>query len=166
MIDLNSYISGYVDGEGCFCVSFQPSKKHLIGWEVRPSFSVSQNFDRAELLYQIKKIWKCGTIRPDRSDKTLKYEVRSIKEIIFTVIPHFENYPILSSKKNDFKLFKEICLMIKNNDHKTISELKKIVYLANQMNLSGKRKYSANEILNSLDSGEGIVYATRNCELT
>ena len=40
--DLATYISGYVDGEGCFCVSFQPSRRHRFGWEVRPSFSVSQ----------------------------------------------------------------------------------------------------------------------------
>src|SRR5688572_18971224 len=36
--DLRSYISGYIDGEGCFCVSFQPSRRHRFGWEVRPSF--------------------------------------------------------------------------------------------------------------------------------
>lgn len=77
-MDLGSYISGYVDGEGCFCVSFQPSKKHKLGWEVRPSFSVSQNQDRSETLNIILKFLKCGTLRRDYSDKTLKYEVRSI----------------------------------------------------------------------------------------
>src|SRR5262249_53958426 len=74
LMDLSSYISGFVDGEGCFCVSFQPSKRHKFGWEVRPSFSVSQNADRAELLYMIQNRWGCGFIRPDRSDKTIKFE--------------------------------------------------------------------------------------------
>ena len=54
-MDLNAYISGYVDGEGCFCVSFQPSNRHRFGWEVRPSFSVSQNLDRSEVLYLIQR---------------------------------------------------------------------------------------------------------------
>ena len=79
-MDLDAYISGFVDGEGCFCVSFQPSKRHRFGWEVRPSFSVSQNADRAELLYVIQERWGCGFIRPDRSDKTLKFEIRNVSE--------------------------------------------------------------------------------------
>ena len=45
---LSAYISGYVDGEGCFTVSIAPRAKLLAGWEVRPSLSVSQNGDRAE----------------------------------------------------------------------------------------------------------------------
>ena len=68
-LDVASYISGFIDGEGCFCVSFQPSRRHRFGWEVRPSFSVSQNAARAELLAQIQSLWRCGFIRPDRSDR-------------------------------------------------------------------------------------------------
>jgi hypothetical protein len=49
-MDLAAYFAGFVDGEGCFTVSFSPRSKLLIGWEVRPSFSVSQNADRSEVL--------------------------------------------------------------------------------------------------------------------
>ncbi|HVI72960.1 MAG TPA: LAGLIDADG family homing endonuclease, partial [Pyrinomonadaceae bacterium] len=108
-MDLNSYISGFVDGEGCFCVSFQPSKRHRFGWEVRPSFSVSQNADRAELLYMIQEKWECGFIRPDRSDKTLKFEIRNVSELAAKVLPHFRASPLLSSKKTDFERFARIC---------------------------------------------------------
>jgi hypothetical protein len=52
-VDLGSYISGYVDGEGCFTVSISPRPTLLVGWEVRPSLSVSQNGDRAEVLLLI-----------------------------------------------------------------------------------------------------------------
>ena len=86
-MNIASYISGFVDGEGCFCVSFIPSKRHRFGWEIRPSFSVSQNGDRAELLYTIQKMWACGFIRPDRSDKTLKYEVRRLRDLVEKVSP-------------------------------------------------------------------------------
>ena len=41
----------HADGEGCFTVSISPRAKLLVGWEVRPSFSVSQNGDRAEVLH-------------------------------------------------------------------------------------------------------------------
>jgi len=49
-MDLGAYLSGYADGEGCFCVTFNRSKRHTLGWDIRPSFSVSQNHDRAQVL--------------------------------------------------------------------------------------------------------------------
>jgi len=159
-MDVRSYISGFVDGEGCFCVSFVPSKRHRFGWEVRPSFSVSQNGDRAELLFEIQSLWRCGHIRPDRSDKTLKFEVRRISDLLATVIPHFREFPLRSSKQNDVKLFDSVCCLVGDQRHLDIEGLSKIVELATRMNSSGKRKYSGSEILSSLRSGEGIVCAT------
>ena len=131
-------------------MSFQPSQRHRLGWEVRPSFSVSQNGDRAQLLYEIQERWGCGFIRPDRSDKTLKYEVRNIHDLVEKVLPHFESFPLLSSKHADVMLFREICFMIHNGEHKTAEGFEKIVKAAMKMNSSGKRKYSGSEILSSL----------------
>src|SRR5450755_2303436 len=165
-MDLDSYISGFVDGEGCFCVSFQPSKRHRFGWEVRPSFSVSQNADRAELLYMIQERWGCGYIRPDRSDKTLKFEIRNIGNLVATVLPHFRKYPLVSSKQADFTRFERICELASDGGHLELAGLEEIVRLAMEMNPSGKRKYIGSEILNSLRSGERIVYAAGNCGST
>src|SRR6516165_5556187 len=79
---LSAYISGYVDGEGCFTVSISPRPTLVVRWEVRPSFSVSQNGDRAEVLHAIQTYFGCGSIRPDRSDKTLKWETRRLEDIL------------------------------------------------------------------------------------
>lgn len=161
-MDINSYISGFIDGEGCFCVSFQPSRRHRFGWEVRPSFSVSQNADRAQLLSRIQELWGCGFIRPDRSDRTLKYEVRKVEDLVSVVTPHFRAYPLLSGKMDDVNCLAAICEMIHADQHLTEDGFREIVRLAMLMNPSGKRKYSGDEILNSLRSGEGIVCATGN----
>src|SRR5581483_4967775 len=162
-MDLASYISGFVDGEGCFCVSFQPSRRHRFGWEVRPSFSVSQNADRAELLYIIQKEWGCGFIRPDRSDKTIKYEVRNVRDLVEKVLPHFREFPLMSAKQADVERLDQICQLIYNQRHFELEGFEQIVRIAMEMNPSGKRKYLGSEILNSLRSGERIVYATGNC---
>src|SRR5436305_3054138 len=161
-MDINSYISGFIDGEGCFCVSFQPSRRHRFGWEVRPSFSVSQNADRAQLLYRIQEMWGCGFIRPDRSDRTVKYEVRKVEDLVSVVTPHFRAYPLLSGKMDDVNRLAAICEMIHADQHLTEDGFREIVRLAMLMNPSGKRKYSGDEILGSLRPGEGIVYATGN----
>jgi LAGLIDADG DNA endonuclease family protein len=91
LMDIPSYISGYVDGEGCFTVSFSPRRKLRTGWEVRPSFSVSQNPDRAEVLSTIRDYFGCGGFRPDRSDNTIKYEVRDLASLLAKVIPHLSS---------------------------------------------------------------------------
>ena len=159
-MNILSYISGFVDGEGCFCVSFQPSKRHRFGWEVRPSFSVSQNQDRAKVLFLMEQHFSCGSIRPDRSDKTLKYEVRSISDLVGKIVPHFVEYPLLSEKQNDFEIFKSVCELVYSKQHLEKQGFVEIVKVAMKMNITGKRKYSESDILSSLLSDEGIVYAT------
>ncbi len=157
-----SYISGYVDGEGCFCISFQPSKRHRFGWEVRPSFSVSQNADRAQVLYLIQREWRCGFIRPDRSGQTLKFEVRNVRDLVEVVIPHFRMFPLRSAEQADVDRFSTICRLVSEGRHLERSGFEQIVTTAIQMNPAGKRKYRSSEILSLLRSDERIVYATGN----
>src|SRR3989338_10290241 len=148
--DLNEYISGFTDGEGCFSVSFSKRDKILVGWETKPSFSVNQNEGRAKTLFLLQEEFKCGFMRRDFSDKTLKYEVRSLEDLIKHVIPHFEKYPMLSTKQTDFESFKKICFLMQKGLHKEKKGLKKIIDLAFKMNPSGKRKYTKQEIVQAL----------------
>ncbi len=145
-MDIKSYLTGYADGEGCFCVSINRSRRHAFGWEIRPSFSISQNRDRAEVLEIYQRQFGCGSIRPDRSDKTLKYEVRSVRELVQRVIPHFEETPLLSGKRHDFERFAVICRMMYERQHLTRDGFDRIVDLAFEMNPSGNRKYARREI--------------------
>ena len=139
-IDFASYISGFVDGEGCFCVSVNPRKTLKIGWEIRPSFSVSQNEDRSEVLEKMREYFNRGTIRKDTSDKTVKYEVRALNALIEKIIPHFEKFPLQSSKQKSFDLFKEICQKMSLKEHLSKNGSQEIIGLARKIN-TGKRKY-------------------------
>ena len=140
-VHLPSYISGYVDGEGCFTVSISPRPTLLVGWEVRPSLSVSQNGDRIEVLLAIQEYFGCGSLRPDRSDRTVKWEVRSLPILVHRIVPHFRMHPLLSGKRKDFELFAEICERMTRGDHRLLLGLSEIVQRAGQMNPSGKRSY-------------------------
>ncbi len=147
---LAAYISGYADGEGCFTVSIAPRAKLLVGWEVRPGFSVSQNGDRAEVLLLLKDYFGCGSIRPDRSDRTLKWETRRLDDLVGRVIPHFEQFPLLSGKHRDFENFAIICRKMVVGAHRHPVGMIEIVQLARVMNASGKRRYDPEEILERL----------------
>jgi LAGLIDADG DNA endonuclease family protein len=122
-------------------VSISPRPTLSVGWEVRPSLSVSQNGDRSQVLLEIQRYFECGTIRPDRSDQTLEWEIRSLPRILQRVVPHFEAYPLLSKKRLDAELFAEICRRMATGEHRKAEGLERIVRLAVRMNPSGRRTY-------------------------
>jgi hypothetical protein len=144
------YITGLVDGEGCFSVSFNLRSRLSVGIEVRPSFSVSQNKRNLEILNFLRRFFGCGGIRFDRHDQTYKYEVRSIKDLIKKIIPHFETYPLRTSKSQDFQYFKEICYHVYRNHHLSPKYLPEIIEKAYQMNQSGRRRYTKDFLLKQL----------------
>jgi hypothetical protein len=152
---LSAYISGYVDGEGCFTVSVSPRAKLKVGWEVRPSFSVSQNGDRAEVIHAIAAYFGCGSIRPDRSDRTVKWETRRLDDIVEKVIPHFIRYPLMSGKRGDFERFAVVCDLMRRGAHREREGLIQIVGIASEMNPSGRRRYDSGEVLAQLCKVKG-----------
>lgn len=150
MNSLESYLSGFTDGEGSFCVYFSPRSRMTLGWEVRPSFSVGQNTSRPEVLNLFLQYFKCGSLRPNRGDNTVKFEIRSLKNLLEVVIPHFRKYPLLSSKGKDFEKFVTICNLLSRNKHLTREGFIEIVDLAFGMNGFGARRYKKQDILNSV----------------
>ncbi len=145
-IDVKSYISGYFDGEGCFSVSISPRSGIRVGWEVRPSVSVSQNADRGQVIELVSEYFGCGSIRPDRSDYTIKWETRRLSDIAGRVLPHFVEYPLLSDKQQDVDLLNSISQLMLVGAHRARDGLLEIARLSSLMNPSGSRRYSLAEI--------------------
>jgi hypothetical protein len=150
-MDFASYISGFIDGEGCFSISFNFREKLKTKIEVRPSFSIGQNSKSLEILKKIQQFFHCGSIRFSKNDNCYKYEVRNIGELKEKIIPHFRKFSLLTAKKTDFEIFSKICEKVANGEHKNPEHLKKIIRLSFQMNSSGKRKYKQAELLNALN---------------
>jgi len=149
-IDIASYLSGYFDGEGCFAVSISPRSTLRVGWEVRPSVSVSQNATRREVLDLAMEHFGCGTIRRDPGDKTVKWEVRSLQVIRKNVIPHFREYPLLSGKQRDVDALAEVCDLMARDEHRTPQGLISIVEIVKGMNPSGTRRFDPETIKGSV----------------
>ncbi len=145
-----SYITGLVDGEGSFLISFQQRTKMKTGVEVRPSFTLSQHQRNLALLKWLQNFFGCGSLRFNKSDQTYKYEVRSLKDLVDVVIPHFEAYPLRSSKFKDFLTFKEVCKIIQQGGHLTKKGLIAIINEAYKMNNFGARRYDQQSLLKTL----------------
>ena len=144
------YITGLCDGEGCFSVSFNFRSRLKSGIEVRPSFSVTLNKRDIHMIKDVREYFGVGGIRFSKSDQCYKFEVRGIKDLYKIIIPHFDEYPLQSSKLKDFEIFKDICTLIYRNQHLCKSTLEQIIKKAYQMNPSGKRKIPIEKLLKQL----------------
>ena len=87
------FVTGLAEGEGCFCVSFAIRPTLKVGLEARPSFSLSLNERDRDLLGDLQTYFECGWVRESRSDRTFKYEARSVRDLLDGILPHLEAYP-------------------------------------------------------------------------
>jgi hypothetical protein len=148
------FVTGLTEGEGCFCVSIAIRPKMKMGLEARPSFSLSLNERDLRLLEDLQTFFECGWIRESRSDRTFKYEVRSVPELVELIVPHFEAYPLRGAKRRSFDGFARVCSVIEQGDHLRLDGMAEIVRIACEINL-GRRRYSADALLRVLNEVKG-----------
>ena len=159
--EITSYISGFVDGEGCFSITIQKSGNVKLGIQVIPEFHVSQHQNRTEVLEVIKKKLGCGYIKPNDyqnpKDQTSVYVVRNIDDLRNKVVPFFKKSPLISIKQKDFEKFAQVVSLMEEGGHLKKNGLIAILKIAYSMNFSGKyRKQKLEDILSHLESSETV----------
>lgn len=138
---LDSYIAGYVDGEGSFSVSVQRNVSCRVGFQLVPEFHVSQNAERAQVLELIKTRLGCGYIRPNgRRDRALVYVVRDRRALLESVIPFFERNPLRSTKQTDVDTFAHIVRAMAAGEHLAEAGFARLLELALSMNGCGRSR--------------------------
>lgn len=81
------YSPGFIDGEGCFSVSFGKHRTLRRGIEVRVEFSIELRADDREILDRIRETIGCGKVFDCNYDRYgwyphLKYKIGSVRELI------------------------------------------------------------------------------------
>jgi LAGLIDADG endonuclease len=138
---LDSYIAGYVDGEGSFHVAVQRNATTRAGWQLVPEFHVSQNAERRQVLDLIARRFGCGRIQANHrgtADTSLVYVVRNRIDLLTKVIPFFERYPLLSTKQEEFVVFATIVRAMARGEHLDQQGFRSIRRLAVSMNGGGR----------------------------
>jgi|SRR3989344_2093817 len=119
-----SWIVGFVDGEGCFSVSIFKNPTTKSGWQVLPEFVVTQGEKSLIALEEIQKYFECGRIfinkRYDNHHEHLyRYCVRRLRDIQEKIIPFFKENPLRTAKKKDFEKFVNAIQLINKKAHLT-----------------------------------------------
>lgn len=135
------YLCGFVDGEGCFSISYRYLQRCRVGIESRPSFSIAQkkSVENYRLLESIRDFFGDGGIRDDKKG-CYKYETRSLHCISKRIIPFFQKYKLQSAKQKDFVIFSSICSRMVNKEHLDPSGLLCILEDSRSLNTSGTRR--------------------------
>ena len=126
------FVTGFTDGDGSFSVSIT-KKKEGIGWKIVPMYTIGLDLKELDLLVQIKAFFKAGNIYTSKRG-VVYYTVGSVKDIVKYIIPHFDQFPLVTQKLKDFMLFKEIVLLMEKGEHKTLPGLLKVFSLKVNLN--------------------------------
>lgn len=135
---LNSkYITGFIDGEGCFTLSIYKDNKYKLGWNVIPSFQVESHTRDLDLLKKVQDYFGLGRIKilKENGRNSAMFIVTKIKDLNDVIIPHFIKYPLLTQKQADYELFKLVVDIINNKEHLSEQGLIKLISIKASMNL-------------------------------
>jgi hypothetical protein len=114
------WIVGFVDGEGCFHLDVHMNQTCSWKIQVQPEFIVVQNKVDEQVLYALKKYFKCGSVSINRQDRTgirMMYRVKNVNDLNDKILPFFEKHQLKTKKNVEFKRFREIVHKMKANYH-------------------------------------------------
>jgi len=144
-LSYEGWITGFVDGEGCFSVPIFRNPTTALGWQVRPEFAVVQGASSRFVLDDLVEYFGCGKVyrnrRHDNHREDLhRYCVQRIGDIRTVIVPFFREHTLRTSKRNNFEKFAMVVDWMSEGRHLTVDGLVAIAELSQTMN---NRKPSA-----------------------
>ena len=127
------WITGFVDGEGCFHIGIARHAEMKVGYQVLPEFTVVQHERDVQILYALKSYFGCGVVRKNNGDR-MAYRVRNKEHLLKIIVPFFQKHPLLTKKRIDFEKFRTVLLMMTQEVHLTPAGVDEIRQIIAQMN--------------------------------
>lgn len=124
------------DAEGSFVITILKNPKLITGWRVQARIQIKMHEQDRALIQSIQDFFGgIGYVSKSNNSSMVEFRVTSIKELIEIILPHFDNYPLITKKYLDYLLFKKIVLKMHNKEHNTIEGLQEIVNIRSSLNL-------------------------------
>nr|ATI20534.1 hypothetical protein [Juglanconis juglandina] len=99
-----------------------------------PEFRIELHSRDTLLLRKIQSYFGLGIISERLSLNKVVYSVQSYKDIINVIIPHFDQYPLVTQKKADYLLFKQAINLLNLKAKSNIEGFRSILSLKASMN--------------------------------
>nr|YP_009327847.1 NADH dehydrogenase subunit 4L [Epichloe festucae]APB96806.1 NADH dehydrogenase subunit 4L [Epichloe festucae]APB96866.1 NADH dehydrogenase subunit 4L [Epichloe hybrida] len=129
------FITGLFDAESSFVVTILKNSRYKTGWAVQPRIQIKMHEKDRDLIKSVQKFFgNIGYLSEPNNKSTVEFRVSTFKDLIDVIIPHFDNYPLLTKKYLDYILFKQIVSLMKEKEHSTLVGLQKIVNIKASIN--------------------------------
>ena len=152
----NEYLTGFVEGEGCFYVGFGKREDLPLGWQIITEFHLSQNPGGKNILEAFSKRLGCGYLKLNhpgsQKDKTWVLIIKNRKDLNEKLIPFFEINRLQTTKFEDYKIFKNTLKIIETNKHLSFEGFKKIVDQVFSSKRETNKRYTKEDILRSSET--------------
>lgn len=124
-----NWITGFCDAKSSFSIRVGKDESRFKSLRIAPIFSIELHEKDYDLLKEIFYFFKVGTIikRVRNGNPATIYSVQSISALKDVIIPHFNQYNLLTQKKEDFRLFSLVVDILYDNKHKNEEGLNKIL---------------------------------------
>lgn len=135
------WLSGFVDGEGCFTVNIYNKKESVLGKGVKLVFKLTQDNRNYKVLEKIVEYLGCGGLYSQskiKNSRVTDLMVTGLADIVGKVIPFFLAHPLQGVKKTEFLDFLKVVEMMKVKAHLTKEGLIKIQKIKEGMNKNRK----------------------------
>jgi hypothetical protein len=124
------WVIGFVDGGGCFSVSFVRQndrtgrRGYKLGYQVAPKFVVSQGASSVASLEALREFFRVGYgYRNHRHDNHREhmhqYVVSDRWDLVETIVPFFQENPLRTAKRQDFETFVRVLEIMEDDLHLT-----------------------------------------------
>ena len=137
------FVTGFADGEASFMVRMGEDSRYHSGWFIQPVFKIELHKKDEQLLNLIRAYFDGIGVIGNARNNCLSFTVSSLKQILSIVIPHFDQYPLITQKRNDYFIWKEIILKIQQREHLTREGLQGIINMRASLNLGLSDKLKA-----------------------
>jgi len=128
------WLVGFVDAEGCFYIKLKKTKFNSIRFYL--AFRLTQHSRNLLLMKNIISFLNCGSI--ELSNKTAKLVVNKFSDNINKIIPFFNKYPLISTKRLDFQYFCKVSSILKEKKFLSEEDILKIQDIKFNMNRGRK----------------------------
>jgi hypothetical protein len=76
-----------------------------------------------------------GYVSKPNKNSTVEFRVSTLKDLVDIILPHFNNYPLITKKHSDYIQFKQIVLLMLNKEHSFLQGIQKAISIKSSLNL-------------------------------
>ena len=111
------------------------NSRYKTGWNVQARIQLKMHEKDRFLVLKIQEYFGgIGLVSKPNNNSTVEFRVHSVKDITNVIIPHFDNYPLLTKKYSDYMLFKNVINLMLEKQHTNLEGVQKIINTRASMN--------------------------------